>query len=177
MYIRRQLPKAVLYSVKSGKCPEHGKMRSPDMRWNKDSLRTNIQHNFQKIVTGKPQDRAAVRMNISNGFQLCRQSFCLLETWKNQKAVYFSHLSVLLINRADFSSNHKSGSVLLCSLFRIPYILRLQTVQTVFFQNQLLFQFLSPCRVGKISCPQHPDPFPSCLKIQILRRQIAAGCP
>ena len=56
----RQILKAFFNRFKFGKCPEHGKMRRPDMRRNKDRLPAHLQRNFQQIPAVKAKDRAAV---------------------------------------------------------------------------------------------------------------------
>ena len=60
MNVRSQILKALFYGIKTGLCPKQGKMWGPDMRGDIDTLLTDLQHYFQKIMAGQPQNRTSV---------------------------------------------------------------------------------------------------------------------
>ena len=125
MYIRSQILKTFFHRIKSGKCAKKRKVRRPDMSRDQYSIRTDFQHDFQKIMAVKAQDRSAVRMDISYGFQLFRKLFCILKTRQKNYIMYFSDFSVLFINRTDLTGKYKSGS--------------LSFILSALFQNRILF--------------------------------------
>ena len=116
-------------------------------------------------------------MDISNGLQPGRQLLRLFKARQKNQAVNLSHFSILFVDRADLTGNHKSGPFLLPSGLRAQNAVLPETVQTVLCRYQLFLQLLSPGRMSKISGSQKPDSLLSGLEIQLLRRQIAAGSP
>ena len=144
------------------------------MSRDQNSFRTYIQHHFQKIMTVQTKNWAAVRVNISNFLQTLSHGICCLQTWKQNHIVYFSGLSVFLINRTDFPGNNKA-----CSFSRkFPaiffYIFISETIQAVSLCNKSLLQFFSPYWMRKITCSDQRNPFLSRPEIQIFRRTLSA---
>ena len=98
MDIGRQILKTFLYCIKAGKRAEERKMRRPDMCGDIHCGRAQLQYNFQQITTVQSQNRAPVRMNVSDLFQLHRYPFRIFQARKQNKAVHLSHLIIFLIN-------------------------------------------------------------------------------
>jgi len=90
MDMGRQVFKAFFDCVKPRKGAKQGKMGSPDMGRNINSIGAGLQHNFQQIPARKPQDGAPVGMDISNQLQPLCQYFCRFQAGKKQKVMYLS---------------------------------------------------------------------------------------
>ena len=144
------------------------------MSWNQNSFRAYIQHHFQKIMTVQTKNRTTIWVNISDFFQTLCHGICCLQTGKQDYIVYFSGLSIFLINRTDFPGDNKT-----CSFSReLPafffYICISEAIQAVSLWNKSLLQFFSPYRMREITCSNQWNSFLSRPEIQIFRRALFA---
>ena len=116
-------------------------------------------------------------MDISNLLQFDRNFLRILQRRQKDQAVYFTHLSVLFIDRTDLSCHNKPG--LISSRHRriLDLILFFQPVQTVFCRRKLLRQLFPPLWMSKVSCPHNVDSFSPRPQLQMLRRTFLTGSP
>ena len=176
MDVGRQIPKAFLDGIKAGKSPEQRKMRRPDMGRNIYGFRTGFQHDFQQISAVQPQNRPAVRMNVSDQLQPSGKGFRLLKSGQQEQAVHLAHPFVFLINGADLS-RHQKTRLLLRHALLMDTVLLLQHIKPILRGFQLFHQLCPPCGVGEIPCSQNMNSLFSRHEFQMLRIAVPARCP
>ena len=108
MNVIREISKAFFNGVESRKRTKERKMRRPDMRGNKNGIRTSLQCNLQQIMAVQSQDRPAVRANIADGFQAQRQALRRVQIRQQNHTVHFARLARLFIDAADLAAQHKA---------------------------------------------------------------------
>ena len=115
-------------------------------------------------------------MDISNLFQPCGKSICLIESRKQDQAVHLPGFSAFFIDGTDLTGQYKPGcfSRIACRLRQNIFLF--QPEQSLFRRDQLRLQLLPPDGMCHISGSKECDPFFPRPKIQHLRRAIFAGC-
>ena len=142
-----------------------------------DGGRTQFQDDLQKVMAVQTQDGAPVRMDISDLLQFCRDLLRILQAREQDQAVNFAHFPVFLVDRADLSRDDKTGGHLPRDLTVSDPVLLLQDIESVLCRFQLLRQFLPPCRMGKVSCPDDMDPLSPRPEIKMLRSTVLTRRP
>lgn len=115
-------------------------------------------------------------MDISNLFQPCGKSICLIESRKQDQAVHLPGFSAFFIDGTDLTGQYKPGcfSRIACRLRQ--NILFFQPEQPLLCRNQLFFQFLPPDRVCHISRSNQRNPLFPGPQIQHLHGPVSACC-
>ena len=142
-----------------------------------DGGRTQFQDDLQKVMTVQTQDGASVRMDIPDLLQFCRDLRRILQTREQDQAVDLSHFPVFLVDRADLSRDDKTRDHLPRHLAVSDPVLFLQDIESILCRFQFLRQFLPPCRMGKVSCPDNMDPLSPRPEIKILRSAVLTRRP
>ena len=99
---------AFLQRGKLGKFPEHGKMRRPDMSWNKDRVRAGVHGHLQKVPAVHAQNGPAVAVQVAYGFQPVGQFLRLVQPGQQDDVMHLPGLPVLLVDGADLPGYHKA---------------------------------------------------------------------
>ena len=170
-----QIFKALFHGIKSRKSAKHGKMGRPDMGRHINSIRAGLQHDFQQIPAGNPQNGPPIGMNVP--YQLQPPCHCpgRLQPRQNQQAVHLSHPVSLFVDGTDLPRDHKPGiRGRRCSL---QPVFLFQYIQSILCRFQLFRQFIPPGRMGKIPGSHNVDSFFSGPQIQVFRRAVPAGGP
>ena len=107
MDMRRQVSKAFFDGVKARIGSEQRKMWRPNMRRDKDCLRTDIKRDLKQVPARKAEDGPSVRMQVERELELPRQRLCRLERGQQDHIVDFAYLAVLFIDRADLPRKDK----------------------------------------------------------------------
>ena len=147
------------------------------MRRHIDCVRAELQQDLQQIMAVQPKDRAAVRMDIPDLFQLRGDLFRVLQPRQKDKAVYLADLPVFLVDRTDLACDHKAGNHFPRHAFLPEPVLIFQHIQPVLRRFQFLRQFLPPCRMREVSGTHDVDSFPPRPEVKMLRRTVFARCP
>ena len=147
------------------------------MRRHIDGARTQFKDDLQQIPAVQPQDRPAVRMDISDLLQSGRDLLRILQPRQEDKAVDLAGFPVFLIDRADLPGHYKPRDLLTRHRIFFNPVSVFQHIEPVFRRLQLLFQFLPPRRMGKITGSHDVDPLAPCPQIQMFRRTVFARRP
>ena len=174
MDMRRQIRKAFLHRVKAGKSAEHGKMRRPDMRWNKLRVRAGFQRQLQQVAAVQPQDRASVRANVANRLQAGGKLVRRFQAWQQNHIMYLPRPAAPLVDRTDLAGHDKIRRL-------SPHAVRQaqrfpQGIHTVARRHKLLFQLRPPCWMGKVTRADQPNALASGPPVQMRRIAIPTGC-
>ena len=147
------------------------------MRRNQKRVRMRLQHDFQQITAVKPEDRTAVRLDVSNLGKLRRKTRCSREAGHENDIVNLSGLVVLFIDAADLNRQHEPNVAATRGrecLFKRPGVFVSKFVEPGFRFLQLLFKNREPLWMREVCSADHSDALQLRPIIQILQIEILA---
>ena len=128
-------------------------------------------------MTVQTEDRPAIRMDISDLFQLRRNPLRILETRQKDQAVYFTNFSVLFIDRTDLTCYDKAGNNFSRNTLILDPVFVFQYIKPVLRRLQFLLQLFPPCRMSEITGSYNMYSFLPRPQIQVLRCAVFARRP
>ena len=176
--VGRQIIETLLHRIKARLGAEDGKPGCPDVGRDEIALRIGLQHNFQQITRIQPQDRAAIRANVTDAFQPCLQPFQRGKGGHKDQVVDFANGVVFLVDVADLTTQQKAHRPLTGGWhlgLDGGQQVSLQAKQPFFRRFQLFFQFGQPAGVSNIAGGNQVDALPLRPETKMFQIQIFAG--
>ena len=156
MNLPRKVAEALFQGIETRKGAEQRKVRRPDVRGDEHRLGAHVEGDREQIPRGKPQNRPPVRADVSDRLQFERKALGGVEGGQKDYVVHLAHLSVMLIDTADFARKHEARRY--GKIAYVPqFFVRADAVKAFFGRLERLLQLLPPLGVGKVARADESD--------------------